>query len=327
MSDATVCLIILVAVVALFIWNRLPVELVAVGSGLALWATGVLPFAEVFAGFGDPVIPFVAGLFVVSEGLNVAGVTAWLGRQLVLRAGDSPRRLLAATMLLAAVLAALISVNGATAALLPMVVLLAVRLGRSPAGLAMPVAFAGHAGSLLLLTATPINLLVSEGAVAAGGRAFGFAEYALVGVPLVVGTIAVTVGLGDRLLPARTPRSLPPDLGGHARTLIRHYELDAHAAGLRVGPRSDMSTLEEPGIVVFGAVTADHLPRGDAPPRPGDILVVRGPEGLVHAYADRRGLAHVPRDVSDKLATILLNNELGVAEVVLGPRSALVGDT
>ncbi|MGH9118465.1 MAG: hypothetical protein ACRD0A_11515 [Acidimicrobiales bacterium] len=30
------------AVVVLFVWNRLPVELVAIGASLALWATGIL---------------------------------------------------------------------------------------------------------------------------------------------------------------------------------------------------------------------------------------------------------------------------------------------
>jgi hypothetical protein len=36
MSDATVSLSILAAVVVLFVWNRFPVELVAVGAALAL---------------------------------------------------------------------------------------------------------------------------------------------------------------------------------------------------------------------------------------------------------------------------------------------------
>ena len=45
-------------------------------------------------------------------------------------------------MLLVAVLTALISVNGAVAALLPVVVVMAVRLGRSPSQLLLPLAFA-----------------------------------------------------------------------------------------------------------------------------------------------------------------------------------------
>ena len=67
-----------------------------------------------------------------------------------------------------AVLTALISVNGAVAALLPVVVVLAVRLSRPPSQLLMPLVFAGHAGSMLALTGTPVNVLVSEAVVDAG---------------------------------------------------------------------------------------------------------------------------------------------------------------
>lgn len=292
MSDAAITLVVLGVVVVLFVWNRLPVEVVAVGSAIALWATGVLPAGDVFAGFGDPVIAFIAGLFIVSEGLNAAGVTAWAGRQLAARAGTDSRRLLIATMLLAAVLAALISVNGATAALLPMVVLLAVRLGRSPSELAMPLAFAGHAGSLLVLTATPINLLVSQAAQDAGGRPFGFFEYAWVGVPLVLGTVAITVLLGPKLLPSRVPRSLPADLGGHARTLARHYRLDEPpitgvigAAEVILTPRSPLvgdrvypgMTTDSGELVILAAHRAgETLGTDPVTLAPGDTLLVQG---------------------------------------------------
>ena len=130
---------------------------------------------------------FIASLFVVSEGLEAAGVTAWVGQELVARVGDSRTRLIVYTMLLVALLTALINVNGAVAALVGVAVVLAVRTGRSPSRLLLPLAFGAHAGSLLALTGTPVNVIVSD---AAGG--FGFFEFALVGVPLVVGVIAIT---------------------------------------------------------------------------------------------------------------------------------------
>lgn len=291
MGDEAICLLILAATVALFVWNRLPVEIVALGSAVALWATGVLPVADVFSGFGDPVIPFVAALFVVTEGLGASGVTAWIGGLLVGRAGRGRTRLTVTMTALAAVLAALISVNGATAALLPVVVLLAVRLGLAPSRLAMPLAFAGHAGSLLVLTASPINVLVSEAADNAGAGAFGFFEYALVGIPLVIGVVVICVLLGDRLLPERTPRSLPPDLSGHSRTLDTHYGLekplltrDYGAAELVLGPRSGLvGDTVYPGMVTdSGELVVLAVARGGQTLRettllePGDVLLVRG---------------------------------------------------
>lgn len=334
MSDATVCLLVLAVTVALFIWNQLPVEVVALGSALALYATGLLDAGQVFAGFGDPVIGFVAALFIVAEALGVAGVTAWAGQQLITRAGTAPRRLLLAATLLAAALTPLISVNGMVAALLPMVVLLAVRLGRSPSTLAMPLAFAGHAASLLVLTATPINLLVSEAADLATGSPFGFFEYAGAGLPLLAGTIAILVLASPRLLPVRSPKSLPADLSSHSRTLIDHYQLDADATAMRIPagtPASGqpLAALTGTGLDVVGAVAPDRTTVRDPrqPLRPNDIIVVRGGDTALAEFAGTWRLEPQPRDATGKLARLLVNRDLGVAELVVRPRSALVGDT
>jgi di/tricarboxylate transporter len=43
---------VLGAVVALFVWNRFPPEIVALGAAIALYAAGVLDSHQVFAGFG-----------------------------------------------------------------------------------------------------------------------------------------------------------------------------------------------------------------------------------------------------------------------------------
>lgn len=122
MTDITIVFLILGVLVVLFVWNRLPVEIVAVGAALALAATGILTVNQAFAGFGDTTVIFIAALFVISEGIDSTGVTTWAGQRLIDHAGDNRSRLLILTLLLVAVLTAVISVNGAVAALLPMVV-------------------------------------------------------------------------------------------------------------------------------------------------------------------------------------------------------------
>ena len=95
---------------------------------LALWATGLVTTEEAVAGFGDPVVIFIATLFVVSEGIDSTGVTTWAG-QAAPGAGRRPgtSRVLVAVCLLSALLTSLITLNGAVAALLPLVVMLAQR--------------------------------------------------------------------------------------------------------------------------------------------------------------------------------------------------------
>ncbi len=186
----------------------------------------MLDLEQALGGFGDPTVIFIASLFVVSEALDSTGVTAWAGQELIARAGESRARVLVLTLLLVAVLTALISVNGSVAALLPVAAVMAVRLRWSPSQLLMPLAFGAHAGSLLALTGSPVNVIVSDSAADAGVGRFGFFEFALVGVPLVAGTIAIVVLFGERLLPRRKVRSITRDFSELARTLVDQYAID-----------------------------------------------------------------------------------------------------
>ena len=241
MSDVAITSVIIGAVVVLFVWNRIPVVLVALGTALALYATGVLTLGESLAGLGDPAVIFIASLFVVSAGLDATGVTAWAGQLLIAKAGESRTRLLVLIMVLVALLTALISVNGAVAALLPVVVVMAIRLGRSTSQLLMPLVFAAHAGSMLALTGTPVNVLVLEAAVDAGVGPFGYFEFALVGIPLLLGTMAIILLLGHAPVagperPGDADRPQPPRPDAHRAVPARRRDLPAPRA-VRVAVR------------------------------------------------------------------------------------------
>lgn len=136
---------------------------------------------------------------------------------------------------LAAVVAALITANGAVAALVPVAVMVARRIKRAPSAFLIPLAFAASAGSLLALTGSPVNVIISEAAARGGQHALGYFSFTLVGVPLVLGTIAVALLLGDRLVPERHARTITPDLSQHARTLV-----DQYAIAQRVLDRHDL---------------------------------------------------------------------------------------
>ncbi|MCZ8148852.1 MAG: SLC13 family permease, partial [Roseomonas sp.] len=108
---------IILAAIILFVWNRIPVIVVAMGVGLSLYATGLVTLNQALSGFGDPAVMFIATLFVVSAALDRTGVTAWAGQMLIRGAGeDSRARLMGLIAVLVAVLTALISLNGAIAA-------------------------------------------------------------------------------------------------------------------------------------------------------------------------------------------------------------------
>jgi di/tricarboxylate transporter len=300
-DDATVTLIVLAAAVALFVWNRLPVAVVALGAALALYAAGVLSLAESLAGFGDPTVLFIASLFVLSEALDASGVTTWAGQRLVSAARSDPTRLVVFVLLLCAALSSVITPNGAIAALLPMAVVIATRIGRPTSKLLMPLAFSAHAGSLLVLTGSPVNILVSDAAADSGAGRFGFFEFALIGIPLVAGSVLLALAVGDRLLPERRAQSLPPDLMRHAETLVDQYALHRSAqprevpeqlftrrvgvAEVVVPPRSPLiGQAVFPGMVTeSGDLVVLSVQRQGAEPQtpavvlaPGDTLLLEG---------------------------------------------------
>jgi di/tricarboxylate transporter len=301
MSDETITFIILGATVAVFVWDRVQVAVVAVAVALSLWATGVLDLETSLAGFGDPTVIFIASLFVVSDALDATGVTTWMGQQLIHRAGESRTRVLVLMMLLCAGVTALITVNGSVAALVPVVVLMAVRLSREPSQLLMPLAFAGHAGSLLVLTGSPVNVVISEAAGDAGVGRIGYFEFALVGVPLLAGTIAIVVLLGERLLPHRSPHSMPMDFSAHARTLVHQYGLDdvdalltrsKGAAEVVIPPRSGLvgetafpgMVTESGDLVVLAVQRKGEELAGESTLAVGDTLLLQGTWGALEEH-------------------------------------------
>lgn len=297
MTESVATLLILAVAVVLFLTNAAPTGLVAIGVSLALWGTGILTLGEAFAGFADPAVILIASLFVVAEGLDASGITAWTGKQLVARGGGNPRILTALIMLVVAALSALISVNGAVAALLPVVVVIATRTGMRPAKLLLPLAFAAHAGALLTLTGSPVNVLLSEYAGTATGHPFGFFEFAIVGVPLLAGSIIITVLLGDRLIPTRTPATMPPDLSTYARVMVREYptntlpaentllDADDGVAEVLIPPRSGLvgqtvfpGMITESGDLVVLAIkrAEEELEGPTITLAAGDVMLLRG---------------------------------------------------
>jgi di/tricarboxylate transporter len=312
MSEIAITFAIIGVMVLLFVWGRFPVEVVGIGSALALWATGILTLEQSLAGFGDATVLFIAALFVVSESLDATGVTTWAGQVLVDRAGTSRTRLIMVMMLVVAGLTAIVTVNAAVAALLPVVVVTASRLSHSPSKLLIPLVFGAHAGSQLALTGSNVNLLVADAAREYTDQPLGFFEFSLVGVPLLLGTIAVVTLLSDRLLPLRTPPRITRDLSRHARVLVQQYGLspspatDAIAFNREIGlseviipPRSPFigehvvpGTTTDDGNLVVAAIQrrGETVSNKGIELAVGDTLVLQGPWGALDARAEDQGL-------------------------------------
>jgi len=342
--------VILVITILLFVFTKLRADLVALLSLLALYFTGILTSNQALAGFADSTTIMIAALFVVGEGLSRTGVTAWLGQQLMVRAGGDPLRLLVVAMIGTALLSGVLSNTGTVAVLLPAVMAAAWKLGVAPSRFLMPLAIAANLGGLMTLIGSPPNIVVADTLTAAGAPTFDFLEFAWLGAPLVAAATLFMATVGVRLLRDRKASGRIVDVASVVAYLAEDYALNNHLHRLYVRPTSPLvgKTLRE------GALGRDYNlsvvvihPQTESPssfPLPAPVAQLRrafseipGSESVLHAHdslivdGSDEAVTHAARQLdleiqpfaadAASLARVLLSQEVGVAEVLLSPRA------
>jgi di/tricarboxylate transporter len=287
-------------------------------------------------GFGDPTVVFIAALFVVGAGLEAAGVTTWAGQLIVEKAGQSRTRLMLLIILVTAIFTATISVNGTVAALLPVAVVVAIRLGIPTSQLLLPLCFASHGSTMLTLIGAPLNVIASYTAAGAGYGHIGFFEFAVAGIPMLLGTAAIILLFGRWLLPERSGASLPSDFSAHAQTLVEHYRISDGTHRLRVrstspyvgASRSEVDLRDYPGLSLVAVQDGDGArPLVRSTLAEGDAILVRGDAQAVGRLATDKHLSVQAEHGGDGVADTLFNRDSGLGEVVIPPRSELIGQT
>lgn len=353
----TLTFIILGATMLLFVWGRFQPDLVAVASLMALYLTGVVTLQEAFSGFSNTTVVLIASLFIVGEGLSRTGVTAAFGDRLIGAARNDKLRLLVLSMLATAILSGFISNAGTVATLMPAVVVAAWGMKSTPAAFLIPLAFAANAGGLLTLTGTPPNIVVSDALRAAGFDEFGFFEYSLIGVPLLVVAVVYMAILGRRLLPSHSTGNAPAILDREIDELAEVYSLDGELYRMRVRKGSPLrgESLRSAdvgrrfGVTVLqirppeidpaegtAAATVFHridsltthdsaLPDPDQVIERNDILIVSGEPEEIRRLEVEMLLGVLPIQDTQGTMAELISQEIGMAEVILTPRSSYNG--
>jgi len=349
-TDTLLVFVILAATVALFVSDRLRLDLVALMSLLALLLTGILTPAQALAGFADPLVLMIAGLFVVSTGLFQTGIAARLGRWLGRVAGTSEVRLIALVMVVTAVLSGFMSSTGTVAVMLPVVVSLAWRARISPSKLLIPLTMASLLGGMMTLIGTPPNLVASNQLVAQGMPGFGFFAFTPLGFTMLLIGLVFMVTIGRHWLPSRAPSTPGGDTEGQLSLaeLSAQYELptrvfrstlpdDSPLAGrtlqeLGWPERHQVQVLAidtEPDAVRSHRRSRRHLERsksiGPATVlEPGDRLLLQGQRASVDEIAAAYALSVEPVDPN---AEGVVPRNLGFVEVLPTPRSRWLNQT
>jgi len=196
-------LAVLGAAVVLFVTEWLRVDLVALSVMLLLSIFGIITHSQAIAGFSNTAIITIASVLILSAGLVRTGLAQILGGQILRLSGDSEVKLLIIMMVTVGLLSGVMNNIGVAALMLPVVMEIAHRTGRSPSKLLIPLAFASLFGGLTTLIATAPNILISNALEMDGLNPFGLFDFTPVGIIAMIVGIGYLVLVGRHMLPDR----------------------------------------------------------------------------------------------------------------------------
>jgi di/tricarboxylate transporter len=320
--EAYYVIALLLISVVMFATEKISVDIVTLMLLVALVLGGVLTPKEAFSGFSDEIIILLGSIFVIGAVMRDTGVLDLLGRSLTRALGTKVTPLTGGMMGGVSLISAFMNNTTVTAMLLGPVMGVARQIGVSNSRLLMPLAFASIMGGTCTLIGTSTNVAVSGYLEKVGLGAVGMFELTPIGIVLVLAGTLTMLLLGLRLLPDRMSEDV------EAAPLRRYL---AEVVILQGSPligqeihRSDFSVLgfQVLKIVRLGMeVEASPHERIEA----GDLVLVAGIVEDLIKIKKIEGL-DILEDLSVRGAGFDLDGA-GIAEVLLTPKSSLVGTT
>lgn len=350
--DMWIAIFILFAAILLFLTEWMRVDVVALGVIIALILTNLLTPQEALSGFSNPAVLTIAALFVVGGAIMQTGLAGAIGRRILDIAGSSWVRLTAVIMVTVALLSAVMSDTGTVAVLLPGIISLAIGAKISPSRLLIPLAYGALLGGATTLIGTPPNIIVSDLLNEQGLTPFGFFDYTPIGLVLLLAGTSFVLLVGRRILPdykatTEVQRVETPE------ELVNLYQLSDNLYRLRVRRGSNLigltlaeaslrrdfdlnildisradqnrhTTLYEDAVSATGSQESKSSElTTETVFQFNDTLIAKGEVTDITQAAARWNLGVQPARADDEDA--LISNEVGIAEIVLPPRSSLLG--
>lgn len=183
-------MLVLAAVVAAMIWDKVRADVVALAGAAVLLMTGVVRPIQVQSAFASPAIIALASLFVIAYAMELSGLLDSSIRGLVAVCRRIGRAGLWILIALAGSASAFLNNTPIVVLTAPVVRQAAKSLQLSPKCFLMPLSYAAVLGGCCTLIGTSTNLLVNDMAAVAAQPKFGIFEITPVGL-----AVALTGGL------------------------------------------------------------------------------------------------------------------------------------
>jgi di/tricarboxylate transporter len=199
--QAYIALLILAFMIAAFVAERVPPVTVAVIGAAACFVFGLIPEEDALKAFSNTAPITIAALFILTSALERTGVLNRLGRKVVELASRSGLLSLIVVAVATLILSAFVNNTAVVIVLIPIVVLLAEKLGIAKRKLLIPLSYLSIIGGTLTLIGTSTNLIVAGVATRAGIEPFSIFEISGVGLAVIAAGAGGLLLLGPFLLP------------------------------------------------------------------------------------------------------------------------------
>nr|WP_115863287.1 SLC13 family permease [Halorussus litoreus] len=335
-----VFLIVLVALV-LFATEPVPIDITALGIMVALMVlepwTRISP-AEGVSGFASTATVTVLAMFVLSYGVQRTGAVQILGRKIAAFTRDDETRQLGATVGVVGSISGFINNTAAVAILMPMVTDLAHEGKTSPSKLLLPLSYASMFGGTLTLIGTSTNILASDLSArlaeqnpAAFGElhAFSMFEFTALGIVVSLVGAAYLMTVGRWLTPARIPprEDLTEEFGLEEYLTEVVVREDSPLVGQTVREVLDDTEFDVDVVQLIRGTKSFAEPLGPKQIQPEDVFALRTDRDTLVDLIDAEGLELLPEVEVTEEELGSDDPERSLVEVVVAPRSSLVGES
>ncbi|MGL4401042.1 MAG: SLC13 family permease [Luteolibacter sp.] len=341
-AELAIVLSLLTASVVMFVINKPRMDAVALIMLVLLPFTGVITMGEALAGFSDSNIVLIAALFVIGEGLVRTGVAQRLGDWLAARAGSSETRLLVLLMLAVGILGSVMSSTGVIAIFIPVALRIAQNTGMAASRLMMPMSMAALISGMMTLVGTAPNLVVNSELMRHDTEGFQFFSFTPFGIPILVLGILYML-FARRWLSSETKGESNSNRRPSLRDWVEEYKLTSREHRVRVTSASSLigQTIGEVEMRSTSGASIVAIERTERRLRPSRRIISPTTSTVILEddvlFVDIVRLTESPEAIRQKYCLEELplgggyftdqSQEIGMAEVMLGANSDLVGKT
>lgn len=315
---------LLVCALVLFATEKFSVDVITLTLLCLLVLSGVLNVEEAFSGFGREVIVMLGSIFIIGAALRETGVLDMLGHLLAQTAKGGRRRLMAGLMSGVGGISAFMNNTTVVAMFLGPVIGVARRMQMPPSRLLMPMAYASILGGTCTLIGTSTNVAVSGTLKDLGIGELGMFDMTPVGIVICFAGFLYMMFAGIYLIPERDGSAQSEGTANLREYLSEVVILPGSPLIHQEIFNSDFSVLGFQVIhIVRHGLELDLSPHARF--EEGDVVRVAGKVENLLRIKKIEGL-DIVEDVSLRESGVDMRGA-SLAEVVLTPRSTLVGRT